>query len=66
MLKAPFVLPNLIILFFNLGSHRQGPGEQVDQGLVEVHHDPKVQIFILNFLEAYESSAIVDEKVLGC
>ena len=49
MLKAPFVLPNLIILFFNLGSHRQGPGEQVDQGLVEVHHDPKISNFNFEF-----------------
>ena len=45
MLKAQFVLSNLIIFFWKLGSHRQGPGEQVDQGLGEVHHEPKISIF---------------------
>ena len=40
MLEAQFCWPNLIIFFLKVGSHRQGPGEQVDQGLGEVHHDP--------------------------
>ena len=53
MLKAQFVLPNLIIFILKLGSHRQGPREQVDQGLGEVHHHPKIsKNVVLFFLEA--------------
>ena len=40
MLEAQFFWPNLIIFFLKVGSHHQGPGEQVDQGIGEVHHDP--------------------------
>ena len=61
MLEAQFFWPNLIIFFLKVGSHHQGPGEQVDQGLGEVHHDPKCLIFW-----AYEHSGIVEEKLHGC
>ena len=51
-------------IFLKVGSHRQGPGEQVDQGLGEVHHDPKISyFFVFCLFEAFESSARVDEKV---
>ena len=61
MLKVEFSLLNLKKYFWKLGSHHQGPGEQVDQGLGEVHHDPKCLIFW-----AYEHSGIVEEKLHGC
>ena len=37
---------NVMRSYFNtLGSHLQGPGGYVDQGLAEVHHDPKNNCF---------------------
>ena len=37
------------ILGGKLASHLQGPGEQVDQGLGGVHHDPPNYFFLLLF-----------------
>ena len=38
------------IVLGNLASHLQGPGEQVDQGLGGVHHDPPTKNFVNFFL----------------
>ena len=45
MLKAQYFLPNLIIFFWKLGSHRQGPGGQVEQVLGEVQHGLQISFF---------------------
>ena len=50
MLIAKFLVEYDEIIFRKLRSHRQGPGEQVVEGLGEVHH-----IFFYSFLNIFYS-----------
>ena len=47
---SSYLYPEFNEIFWGqLASHLQGPGEQVDQGLGGVHHDPQKYFFLLIF-----------------
>ena len=60
---SSYLYPEFNEIFLGkIASHLQGPGEQVDQGLGGVHHDPQFFLFC-SFFTAYEWYAIVNEKL---
>ena len=61
---SSYLYPEFNEIFLGkLASHLQGPGEQVDQGLGGVHHDPQICFLLIFFFMAYERYAIENEKL---